>query len=257
MNRFPSITLSLIAALAFSFPAALLADTVNVDFLAQGVNESTAPNFAGPGPIGTGTFYNGLAANDSAGTQTLVVTGTSLKDSAGTTTGVNVSFGPSGADNQGGGHPSPYGPLNGGYLYETTGTPIAFSITGLATATTENLLFTTSDWSDLGAVAPTFTFGGGTQVTYTPTNGNTLFTNGNGLGAGAGFGQTAGNTYEFDNVNVNAGAITGSLANVGNGTLIFSALTIEGAVPEPSTYAMMLLGLGAVGFCVRRKASLL
>lgn len=29
------------------------------------------------------------------------------------------------------------------------------------------------------------------------------------------------------------------------------------SVPEPSTWAMMLIGLGAVGFCVRRKASLL
>jgi len=41
-----------------------------------------------------------------------------------------------------------------------------------------------------------------------------------------------------------------------NRTFIFDAvgqLVIPSAVPEPSTWAMMLLGFGAIGFSMRRK----
>jgi DNA-binding beta-propeller fold protein YncE len=50
---------------------------------------------------------------------------------------------------------------------------------------------------------------------------------------------------------------TGGLTAVGNGAISSSmALTyrgVAGAVPEPATWAMMLLGFGGIGFAMRRK----
>lgn len=42
--------------------------------------------------------------------------------------------------------------------------------------------------------------------------------------------------------------VAGGLINVGSGPVV----TPPGAVPEPSTWAMMLLGFGAIGFSIRR-----
>jgi hypothetical protein len=41
----------------------------------------------------------------------------------------------------------------------------------------------------------------------------------------------------------------------GNTTTSFSATATAGAVPEPATWAMMILGMGAVGFAMRRRKS--
>jgi hypothetical protein len=248
------LSLPLFAALATIVAPSLSAQIINIDFLAQGAppETSASPNFGGPGPIGSGVFYNGLSASDTTGSTLLTTVGTGLKDSNNLATTVNVSFGPSGADNNGNGVATAIGPVNGGYLY--TGSSLAFTITGLGAATTENLLFTTSDYSDLGTPVPTFTNGGGTRVTYMPQPTDTLFVNGTGVGSGT-QGDLTGNTYEYDNVKVVGGTITGSLSELGGGTLILSAVTIEGAAPEPSTYAMMFAGLVALGFVIRRKSA--
>ena len=39
----------------------------------------------------------------------------------------------------------------------------------------------------------------------------------------------------------------------GNGTLTISPVAVTGAVPEPATWAMMLVGFGAVGGALRRR----
>jgi hypothetical protein len=49
-------------------------------------------------------------------------------------------------------------------------------------------------------------------------------------------------------------ALESTISGVAGGPESFSALSIAPAVPEPQTYAMMLAGLGLIGFVRRRKA---
>jgi opacity protein-like surface antigen len=52
--------------------------------------------------------------------------------------------------------------------------------------------------------------------------------------------------------------LTGSYTLVnpffGNGALSISPAAVTGAVPEPATWAMMLIGLGGIGFAIRRRS---
>lgn len=82
-----------------------------------------------------------------------------------------------------------------------------------------------------------------TQVSYT---GVTTITGGTGLFAGA----TGTGTF--------SGVDTYLTANSGTSTLrVINRITTPdvAAVPEPETYALMLAGLGLIGFCARRKAT--
>ena len=66
-----------------------------------------------------------------------------------------------------------------------------------------------------------------------------------------GFDVDGDGTVEFDN----NGAVSGGTSEIGLWTLQGNTLTysVAAAVPEAETYAMMLAGLGLVGFMVRRR----
>lgn len=106
------------------------------------------------------------------------------------------------------------------------------------------------DWGSIDSynVLTILPFGGGdsiivpgTTFTNTPANGDQVAQGTNGLFSVVG---TAGTQYiGFD------------LATSTNSFEIDN-VAVPGAVPEPATWAMMMLGMGAVGFALRRKARL-
>ncbi|MCY7280567.1 MAG: FxDxF family PEP-CTERM protein [Sphingomonas bacterium] len=107
-------------------------------------------------------------------------------------------------------------------------TPTGFNLANAsittAAAGTSNINFTSVLLNGLAfTLSPTGIFENGTLANVSLTAGanNTLIVNGQNFGDGA-----------F------------------SGTLVFAA---QSAVPEPATWAMMLLGFGAVGFSVRRR----
>lgn len=51
---------------------------------------------------------------------------------------------------------------------------------------------------------------------------------------------------------ISGGTVSGETHTAGN--VLLSALSLTPSVPEPGTWAMMLLGFGAIGIAVRRKA---
>jgi hypothetical protein len=74
------------------------------------------------------------------------------------------------------------------------------------------------------------------------------------------YGQAGGGSGAFSNITTFAAASGGTafleFYNSNNGIDLLSAVQIRdiSAVPEPSTYAMMLAGLAILGFCIRRKS---
>lgn len=65
----------------------------------------------------------------------------------------------------------------------------------------------------------------------------------------------SGGDFVFYNAGDNFAALTNSkwdCAECGFGDAFFKASLSAGAVPEPATWAMMILGMGAVGFAMRR-----
>ena len=64
------------------------------------------------------------------------------------------------------------------------------------------------------------------------------------------FGGPASNpTFNIGTFNLSGGFLSGA------STLTISRASVVSAVPEPGTWAMMLLGFGAIGFSVRRRRS--
>jgi hypothetical protein len=219
----------LTAATAFA-PQSLSAQIINIDFLAFRGTETEPANASGDpsGFYGAGTVYNGIVADNSAVTDNIFVSGTNLVDSHGVTTSVNFSAGPAGADDGG------IGVFNGSYLFTNSAnshvlsTP--FSISGLGTEPTAKLIFFTT--FDNGINVPVLTFNG-SLIAATPTSVVNNY------------------TYEFDNVAVTGGIITGTIGTSNSGPLIFSGLAISD-VPEPSTWALMGLAGFAVVWRMRR-----
>ena len=81
---------------------------------------------------------------------------------------------------------------------------------------------------------------------------------------GAGCGHTGWVLSQFNIQNAGNYLLEFGVVNVGdslfNSGLAFSGITVDGvpvdpspAIPEPKTYAMMLAGLGLLGFMARRK----
>ena len=96
-------------------------------------------------------------------------------------------------------------------------------------------------------------FNGTTQTASTIAFGTGLASQFQILGTTSGFAQ-------FGGQNVFTGPVTNPVFNVGTytftgfsrGTLTISAVTA--AVPEPATWAMMLIGFGGIGFAMRRRS---
>lgn len=62
---------------------------------------------------------------------------------------------------------------------------------------------------------------------------------------------TGGGTIRFNGYDATPGIF--SFTAQGNNLTSFSASAVSAAVPEPGTWAMMLLGFGAIGFAMRRR----
>src|SRR5690606_2120681 len=60
--------------------------------------------------------------------------------------------------------------------------------------------------------------------------------------------------WNRENLFLNAGQYTLTISGENNDTGVMEgSITIEQAVPEPATWAMMLFGFGAIGFALRRR----
>jgi hypothetical protein len=141
--------------------------------------------------------------------------------------------------------------LYSGGIYSTTGsTGFSLTLGGLNTADTYNLFLYVKDPN--GASGTLVSGTSGTQTYYLTTIGNSSmssYVEGTALTAGA---ATAGNYFEFSDLS--GSTITAALSSGGVNVSGFQLQQIA-AVPEPSTWAMMLGGLGMLAFCVRRKAA--
>jgi hypothetical protein len=116
------------------------------------------------------------------------------------------------------------------YLYQTT-----FNLTGINLATAFINGKATADNGITGILinGHSIGFANGSYSSFAPFTINSGFTSGI-------------NTLTFDVVN--GGGPTGLRAD-------FSGSSFTAAVPEPETYAMMMVGLGLMGFTVRRRRS--
>jgi hypothetical protein len=247
MKSFGSFAQPLVVVALVLLPASLSAQIINIDFLSErGNGETLASNYVGVGAAGGGTTFNGLTALDSVGSSSpadnLTVSGTDFVTSYDLPTTVGFSITDVGADHPSSGA-SVLQPGNGAYLFidsaENHQTSVTFTISGLGSATEEDLFFYKGNSSNPGLATGTFTVGGGTKVTYVNNTSNNIY--------------TAADTIEFEDVPVNpadGGSITGTFS--GNQAVVFSGLTIE-SVPEPSAWALMGLGVGVLIWHLRRQ----
>ncbi|MEO6382126.1 MAG: FxDxF family PEP-CTERM protein [Nitrobacter sp.] len=117
--------------------------------------------------------------------------------------------------------------------------------TGSGAVTTSTALFGSSIDTDLLSV---FVNGLAANVTYRDSLGNVCLVRNVGTCG-------ADETYAINNVPITFGALNTITVNGlsrGNGSFGGNATFIPSPVPEPATWAMMLVGFGAVGFSMRR-----
>jgi hypothetical protein len=140
---------------------------------------------------------------------------------------------------------------------ENNGFSIGFNDSNLANPFNEFLTFTTDVAGMLSIRVETTATSAANNVTFS----NVILT-GTGLGAGVSLAQVLADpndTFIRNMISVGAGTYTlniqgtpGTASGSFSGTVAFSSVA---AVPEPGTWALMLLGFGAVGFSMRRRRS--
>jgi hypothetical protein len=150
------------------------------------------------------------------------------------------------------GAPVTFGFGDSTFTFASTGDP--FNPTAVRTGGTGqiNTIFgsPTTYFVDRGTV----TFGPGMQ--YAAFNALTTisYSNGNNfIGLRATSGTDVFFGYAFTTNNILNGVVFNNVAN----QAITASVNLPAAVPEPATWAMMLLGFGAIGFAMRRRQTLL
>lgn len=208
-------------------PSASADVIVNVDFNGHTGTQIAPTTYVGIGPVGSGTFFNGIAVESAVAP----LTASSLLDMNGANTGIGFSFAAVNGSNyndpnQGGAHV-----LADDAWYNTD--PINFSISGLTGSTADLYFYGRMD----GAAFPDITITGASPVAFTPTgvyNSNVP--------------PDPSWVLYFQNVTATAGTISGTV----NSPSIIGGMTIVDAVPEPSILSM--LGLVGIGFLMRRNS---
>jgi hypothetical protein len=127
-----------------------------------------------------------------------------------------------------------------------TTTTIGYTDTGLANPFSEWLQFT----SDLGGLYSIVASTSSASVNFT----SIVLTGPNGpFNLLPGFDNGTVEFWSLDNFNLQAGTYTLTLNGTNSQTGALSGNITMNPVPEPATWAMMLLGFGAVGFAMRRR----
>lgn len=226
---------ALLLLTAESSRAAFVSGLVNVDFNTSSSTTATGAAVAGK----AGDIWNGIAGSAQAAPTTPVA----LNLADGTPSGASLSYTANGAYSRGAAV-SPDTNLLYDYLYASSGTPQTITITGLSTTGTQAYnvyLYAGVDPSTANRVTNFTVSGTGTPQIASVT-------------AAAASTFTPGVDYQqFTIIPTAAGAI--SISYHGNAGLEgdISGLQISSPVPEPASLAV--LGLGASGLLIRRRAS--
>jgi hypothetical protein len=229
--------LLLAAASVLSAANSASAIIVNVDlegWRTAGGGNNGVPDvtYIGTGAAGGGNVFNGvthLAVSDNSASTTTgdnqTLTGSALLDSTGVATGVGITIGQVGLDNE---SASGTAATNGNSLYADyvfnhsagNSTDATFTISGLTpSATYDVYLYYLNN--------PSLAVTGGVVTAFTPTG---IF--------------STGNTVLWVVAADGSGNINGTM---GGGVNVFSGLTVA-SVPEPGS--VVLFGLGAIGMCL-------
>lgn len=208
----------------------------------------------------TGVSFN---ANQSAGTLALFASGTNSASKATFTYNGTLNFSSTGAQNT-----TAAGDLNSAFfttpanmsgyakVYGPNGN-VGYSNVNQAFNTQANFLASSGSvanyaWGSLYFFDSDVGNYGGQTLTITHDDGVSVYVNGSST-ALAGF--TAGPTSAITESVVLGAGVTSYRIVYGrqNGSPSVLQLSLSGAVPEPSTWAMMLLGFGVVGYSMRRR----
>jgi hypothetical protein len=242
ITRLPALAtaLSLIAMAGTCLSATY--QIVNIDF--NGLRDGDAGHagtYVGVSAAGTGTYFNGITADSTlpggGDDDNITVSASGLIDETGiVATTIAFSISPVGGDNESSqtfGPPSLYNDYifnNGAGNNSPSGSP--FTISGLGDSPTADVYFYLNSFNYLEGNPPG-------QISITGVVGNGVDGTYNGLSATA-----------FLGVPVSGGSITGFFGSNGAQSVL-GGLTVVTNIPEPSSLA--LLGLGVAGILLRRR----
>jgi hypothetical protein len=144
------------------------------------------------------------------------------------------------------------------YMFSFTTSQPLFgpTVSGSGTFTTSNTATTVAGRTAYQILSITGTVNGLAIVAPTGNYGNYFTTGGTFLdGTGTSFMLTGGGRVDFFNQSTNS-LYRVNTFSPGSSNYVNATSSLIAAVPEPSTWAMMLLGFGALGFLMRRRPGL-
>lgn len=144
--------------------------------------------------------------------------------------------------------------IDAGTTVSTTsvsGTPESFSF-GYAGTGTDSPFTQLLNWTNTLAASTSITLSGIGDIDIT-----TVLLTGTGLGAGISLPQLLNNpdTFSLSNQNLLAGSYTLAVTGTRGTSGSFGGNVSASALPEPGTWAMMLMGFGFIGYAMRRNRS--